>query len=681
MGKFKLLKPEEAAKKALKKVNVFKLGKAREDGLVARKKMGEDERAKIDSKLFDASEKGDTEEIKRLIKSGADVNFKSSEYYGMTPLMVACMFASTTAIGTLLFFKANVDAKDEHGWTALMHAAICDGKGGEMVKMLLSIKAEIEAKNKYGETALLVALRRGGTDSVKSLLEGGANVNAQDGKGKTPLMNALPCEENVCLVLSGNPDLEMRDNDGKTALRLAIDSGQRTVAMMLIEKGADPEAGDKDGWTPAHSAIWKEDWMVLPLIHKRYEPNPEEVFLKNAEGLLHLCSGCGRSEPVEILMSLMHDYKGGKPLLEVDCFNKYGKTPLMEASSEGSLEVARLLLKEGAKLELRDTKYGMTPLHWASWQGHEEIVAALLDAGAEIDAKDKRDETPIIKAISGGREKVVDLLIKKSANLQLRDRYGNAVIELGLRAKPEIAGLFNEHAKNASASAAADEEAAQSVAEDVQENGGEEDPPEKWYHAVLSALKGIWEETIYPIIDAFKSWGQDLDSKPAKEGFADSTVEDEKKGLMGDNTLAPAVETANAEIIPISKKVLGNLLLENSGGRRKKIVGELLKAGADVDSMDAEGVTALMEAAWKGDVEVAEMLIDTGADLDVKDNNGCTALWLASREGHRKVVELLIDKGADLDSRTVYGSTSLMAATRHGHTEIAELLREHGAAE
>jgi TonB family protein len=85
--------------------------------------------------------------------------------------------------------KVVVDAPDEAGWTALMHAA---GAGhAAMVGLLLDAGASVALRNRAQETALHLAAQQGSTEVVRLLLAAGADFAARDGEGRTPLFRAI----------------------------------------------------------------------------------------------------------------------------------------------------------------------------------------------------------------------------------------------------------------------------------------------------------------------------------------------------------------------------------------------------------------------------------------------------------------------------------------------------------
>lgn len=138
-------------------------------------------------------------------------------------------------------------------------------------------------------------------------------------------------------------------------------------------------------------------------------------------------------------------------------------------------------------------------------------------------------------------------------------------------------------------------------------------------------------------------------------------------------------------------------------------VKRLLNGGADINTHDNYGRTALLRAADQGHLEVVNVLLDKGADLNTKDNRGETALIAAVRkhhsevanvllgkgvyqedlgalvlvvaaaEGRLEVVRLLLDKGTDVNTKDEYGRTALMAASWEGRLEVVKLLLDKGA--
>lgn len=111
------------------------------------------------SPLFYAALEGDTNEVKRLIRAGADVNLQ--DVNSDTPLHFAAQEQKTEAARLLLEAGADIEAKDRHGNTPLMRAVSTSRGKGEMIKLLRQWGADPYAKNSYGicpvESARMVA--------------------------------------------------------------------------------------------------------------------------------------------------------------------------------------------------------------------------------------------------------------------------------------------------------------------------------------------------------------------------------------------------------------------------------------------------------------------------------------------------------------------------------------------
>ena len=93
---------------------------------------------------------------------------------------------------------------------------------------------------------------------------------------------------------------------------------------------------------------------------------------------------------------------------------------------------------------------------------------------------------------------------------------------------------------------------------------------------------------------------------------------------------------------------------------------------------DASGITALYAAAYEGNVEFVRLLIDRKAAIDCVMAQGKSPLFAASHQGHANVVKLLCDNGASIKVGNAWPPL-LSAASKDGHCDIVSILLEHGA--
>ncbi len=113
--------------------------------------------------------------------------------------------------------------------------------------------------------------------------------------------------------------------------------------------------------------------------------------------------------------------------------------------------------------------------------------------------------------------------------------------------------------------------------------------------------------------------------------------------------------------------------------RNHKKMRKLLAAGADVDTPDGYGGTALMTAARWGNTDAVKALIGHKATANTQDHRGWTALMWAAHQGATGIVEALLTAGADVTTQNHGGRTALMMAACEGHVEIVRRLLAHGA--
>jgi len=118
----------------------------------------------------------------------------------------------------------------------------------------------------------------------------------------------------------------------------------------------------------------------------------------------------------------------------------------------------------------------------------------------------------------------------------------------------------------------------------------------------------------------------------------------------------------------------------------KDIVARLLKAGADVKATNKSGAKPKLKAfkplhavVGDGPEEVVFALFDLGFEVTALDAKGLSPLHLAAKAGRSKIVEILIEKGCDLDQQDNRGRTPLHFASSEGHVACTTLLLEKGA--
>ncbi|MDR2946302.1 MAG: ankyrin repeat domain-containing protein [Candidatus Adiutrix sp.] len=255
--------------------------------------------------------------------------------------------------------------------------ALCEKGTGQEIKAAIKAGANVNAKNEHGETPLHHAASNwyDGSErterAVALLLEAGADVHARDSFEQTPLIegaNGYPGV--VSLLLAAGSDVNAKRDDGTTALMMAAVSGSAESVSLLLGAGADVNAKDNDGQTP-----------------------------------------------------LMHAAR----------------------NDESSEQAARLLLAAGADVHAKDND-GETALFNAARFSHTEAAQLLLAAGADVNVKNNDGQTPLLsEAMYSGRAKTAPLLLAAGADINAKANDGRtALMAVAMAAAYDEMGFDSE---------------------------------------------------------------------------------------------------------------------------------------------------------------------------------------------------------------------------------------------
>jgi ankyrin repeat protein len=400
-----------------------------------------------------ASLNGSAAMIEKLLKAGVDANSALSEL-GETPLMMAARTGKLDAVNVLLDHGAAVNARESsQGHTALMWAAA--QRHPAVVKLLIERGADVNARSNVevppvrGRGSAVGAARNNDTPAAaprgnppacpqvaprpaQVFGVAGPTVRTKATGGGCISALILAARENdpesVRILLESGANVNLTMNDGTTALIVAIMSGHYDIASFLLDKGADPNIADGKGMAALYATVHMRN---LPTTDVPQVKADDAALLKLIRKVLdHGANANAR-------LSAKLPYRGGTdptwqsevgatPFLRAAYSNDivlmrillaYGAdpqipasdktTPLMAAAGVGWLpnlvytrnenlvETLKLCLELGNDIHaINDGKpnsggpFGVTALHGAAFKGLPEGIQFLVDNGARVDAQD-----------------------------------------------------------------------------------------------------------------------------------------------------------------------------------------------------------------------------------------------------------------------------------------------------
>lgn len=231
-----------------------------------------------DNALTLAARNGDMATIKYLLKNNIDINFVGAD--GKTALQTFAFRGMLKKCQYLLDCFADPNMTGAYNQSAIFDATI--NNQHEIIDLLIKYGANVNAQNQEGNTPLIIACQNAQRqESLFKLLKNGADIELANKNLETPLAIAIKSgnRQFVDIMIKYGSNLDAKDINGTTPLMLAAKYGQKETLRVLLSKGADLTAQDEHGNTALDYAKRYKNSGSVDILAKaqRYFENDEDL--------------------------------------------------------------------------------------------------------------------------------------------------------------------------------------------------------------------------------------------------------------------------------------------------------------------------------------------------------------------------------------------------------------------
>jgi ankyrin repeat protein len=430
----------------------------------------------------------------------------------------------------------------------------------------------------------------------------------------------------VSALVRQRVNVNTTDVEGMTALHWAAHWNDLETVKVLLKAGATPKAANRYGVTPLHEASTVGNLAIIEaLLVAGADPNAP---LGEGETPLMTAARTGNTPAVKMLIA--HG-------AQVNARESWrGQTALMWAAVENHADVAGLLVESGADVNARTVTYefpnltggnggiihdrpqgGLTSLMFAARQGAIETAEVLLEAGADINAAEPQyGFTAMQTAVFNGHYDLAAFLMEKGADVN----DGSLYIAVEMR---NLATYSNRP-----------------------------NPPEVDRH--LTSLD---------VITQLLNRGADP-NRPYTKTIPPRQAQGNINVTPGATPLFRAIRSTDLVVVRLLMDNGANPSVKTKDGSTPLMVASGLGArrGGDEEVTEAEGRADPLDAI--------KLFLNAGADVNSANALGNTALHYAAQTGANRIVEFLAASGAKLDAKNKDGKTPLDVAMAPGPRQM-----------
>ena len=559
---------------------------------------------------------------------------------------------------------AALDRKDESRADIFTQCRLGDKKAVEdlFAGFGTDVIYSLDSVDHQGNTVLCVAARWGHKKIARKCLRWGMKINHMNDRGETPVMLAVTHShvELAEYLLTKEAEIGFY---GRTLLHEAAKRGLPTIIQSLLSRGIRPNEKDpaNDAMALHEAAMNDYEDCVRILIDRGADLNA--VTADTLSTPLHFAAAEGFTEVVVALMEAgadvsLKDSKRRTPWRcalannHEDCAHVLRKSwSAMVGQSEQ--EAASALLDDHDKLAIFD----MARAGDASFQACE----AQLDGGMPVDTQADNGESMLMAAAEGGAVRLIELCLRKGANVMLADKEGRTALHYAgafpVAGEALIKGNGDIFAKDRRGRTPLHEAC-------------------RYGHCYPARLKGAFSDATSGVNSASIMGITPLHCatrgvKQPKERW------DGPGGLDGHPNCVELLIQNGAETSPVDNdgNTPAHFAALQTSQNGYKCVLSLMEGGADPSYQNKQGRSPVHNAAEHGCAESLAMLLEKFGLAQSADLNGLTPLHLAARNGHDKCLNLLFNYGGKANVRDQgRNATPLFEALDHGHDRCVALI-------
>ena len=351
---------------------------------------------------------GDVDIVAKKLKQGVNVDDIQDGHY--PPLFFASAKGYEHITTMLVQYGANPNKAGRGGWTPLMVAAM-HGQN-KNITILLDAGANLELQHIQGKSALMIGIEFDKIDTVKQLIQQGADVNARShnthSTGQSVLSLAVEHGNidvvKILLAVGANGNNKKFNSEGPLAS--AIEKGQKDIVALLLKHGSKTQKNDNK---------WDDNKRDT---NSRGNSHPAS---DNQNSLLHHAAKYGTPEILQLLLA-----SGENPKQK----NNEGNSALMIAARAGKIDNVEALSSFATKGEIQDV------FHIVITLGLTTGVNKILALGANVNVTNALGETPLMLAVANRHHLIVDMLISEGANIQGVSNEGVDALMVALSTTP-----------------------------------------------------------------------------------------------------------------------------------------------------------------------------------------------------------------------------------------------------